>query len=53
MAELNHFIREAINNNLVKVKYMSTAVMLADMLTKCSNAVKHYMLLNSLGIIAI
>ena len=48
----HHFIREAVNNNLVNVEYMSTDVMLADMLTKGLNADKHYMLLNNLGIIA-
>ncbi|OWR48976.1 putative Copia protein [Danaus plexippus plexippus] len=45
-----HFSRECVNNNIVNVKYLPSAEMPADLLTKslCSN--KHYYLLDKLGV---
>lgn len=49
----HHFIREIITNKLVKVEYMSTDVMPADILTKSLGSEKHYKLLKLLGIISL
>lgn len=45
-----HFCRDCVNNNIVNVKYLPSAEMPADLLTKslCSN--KHYYLLDKLGV---
>lgn len=45
-----HFVREAINNDFINVNYMSTDLMIADILTKGVCPVKHHELLNNLGI---
>lgn len=45
-----HFCRDCVTNNIVNVKYLPSAEMPADLLTKslCSN--KHYYLLDKLGV---
>lgn len=45
-----HFGRECINNNIVKVEYLPTADMAADVLTKSLNCVKHYKFLELMGV---
>lgn len=44
-----HFCRECDNNNIVKVKYMSTINMVADLLTKALNSSKHHNFLKLMG----
>jgi hypothetical protein len=46
----HHFIREAISNKWVKVEYLPTADMPADIFTKGLSSEKHYKFLNGLGI---
>lgn len=48
-----HFCRENISNKTIKVEYMPTADMPADILTKSLNSTKHYKLMNVLGIISL
>lgn len=45
-----HFVREAISNNLVIVKYLQTNDMPADMLTKSLSLAKHNKFSCELGI---
>lgn len=45
-----HFGRECIKNNIVKVEYLQTAHMPADILTKSLNSVKHFKFLKLLGV---
>lgn len=45
-----HFIREAVANNLVKIVYLPTTCMPADILTKSLPSVKHYKFLLDLGL---
>lgn len=46
----HHFIRDAISAKLVEVKYLQTADMPADVLTKSLSSLKHYKFLDLLGI---
>lgn len=46
----HHFIRECVVNNKVKVEYVSTSDMPADILTKSLCTRKHYKFLKSLGV---
>ncbi|CAF4947657.1 unnamed protein product [Pieris macdunnoughi] len=45
-----HFIREAVSNSLIKIEYLSTSEMPADILTKSLSAAKHNYLIKLLGI---
>lgn len=45
-----HFCRDCVNNKIVNLKYLETARMPADMLTKSLGCVKHYMFMEMLGI---
>lgn len=45
-----HFGRECIKNNIVKIEYLQTDLMPADILTKSLNSVKHYKFLELLGV---
>lgn len=47
----HHFVRETVNSGKVKVNYLSTNEMPADLLTKGLSAVKHYKFMESLGIL--
>lgn len=46
----HHFVREAINNNLIEIKYLRTADMPADVLTKSLCLEKHYKFLDLIGV---
>lgn len=46
----HHFVREAVANNIVKIVYLPTAEMPADLLTKGLNNVKHNKFIKNLGI---
>lgn len=46
----HHFIREAICNNYIKLVYLCTEEMSADILTKNLNVTKHNKFVNSLGL---
>lgn len=46
----HHFIREAVSDKLVQIKYLPSADMPADIFTKGLNSEKHYKFLNKLGI---
>lgn len=46
-----HFIRDTLSNEMVETKYLSTANMPADLLTKGLPGVKHYKFMGALGII--
>lgn len=48
-----HFIREAVAENLVQLKYLRTADMPADVLTKSLSSSKHYKCSENLGVIAL
>lgn len=45
-----HFVKDLANNDVVKINYLETENMPADILTKCLPAIKHYYLLKKLGI---
>ncbi|CAK1595011.1 unnamed protein product [Parnassius mnemosyne] len=45
-----HFIREAVSNSLVKIEYLSTSEMPADILTKSLSGAKHNYFIKLLGI---
>lgn len=45
-----HFGRECIKNNVIKIEYLQTDLMPADILTKSLNSVKHYKFLELLGV---
>lgn len=45
-----HFIREAVSNKLVKIVYLSTSEMPADILTKSLSGAKHNYLVKLLGV---
>lgn len=45
-----HYVRDAVKNNLIKVLYISTQEMPADLLTKGLPSVKHYKFIKMLGI---
>lgn len=47
----HHFIREAISNKLVNVKYLPTDEMTADILTKHLSAAKHSKFVKKLGLV--
>lgn len=46
----HHFVREAVTNKLIKVDYLPSNQMPADMLTKSIPSDKHYAFLKCLGI---
>lgn len=46
----HHFIREAISNGLVSLKYLATNDMIADILTKGLGSVKHNTFVKQLGL---
>lgn len=46
----HHFVRECVSNNKIKLEYVSTLDMPADLLTKSLCVNKHYKFLNSMGI---
>lgn len=46
-----HFIRDVLRNDIVEARYLSTANMPADLLTKGLPGVKHYKFIKDLGII--
>lgn len=48
-----HFVREAVTNNFVKIAYLETAEMPADILTKSLGSVKHYYFMKKLGILPV
>lgn len=45
----HHFVRECVSLNKVKIKYVSTSDMPADIFTKSLSANKHYKFLKSIG----
>lgn len=45
-----HFCRDCVSNNIIKLQYLETAKMPADLLTKSLHSVKHYCFLKALGI---
>lgn len=47
----HHFVKDLIANNIVKINYLESDKMPADLLTKSLPAVKHNFLLEKLGII--
>lgn len=48
-----HFARECVSNNIVKLHYLPTANMPADLLTKSLCAKKHYTFLDLLGVMLV
>lgn len=48
-----HFIRDVVKNKFVKVKYIPTEEMPADILTKGLCHLKHYKFMNLLGIVSV
>ena len=46
----HHFIREAVGNKIVAMKYINTNIMAADILTKPLARNRHHELLKRLGI---
>lgn len=46
-----HFIREAVANNLVKIEYLKTSDMPADMFTKSLCKIKHYNFMKKIGLV--
>lgn len=48
-----HFTRECVSNNIVKLQYLSTADMPADLLTKGLCGKKHYTFMNLLGVVTV
>ncbi|KAJ8728750.1 hypothetical protein PYW07_006458 [Mythimna separata] len=46
-----HFIREVLRNEIIEARYLSTANMPADLLTKGLPGVKHYKFMENLGIV--
>lgn len=46
-----HFIREVLRNDIIEARYLSTANMPADLLTKGLPSVKHYKFMKDLGIV--
>lgn len=46
-----HFLRDAVSNNVINIKYMCTNDMPADVFTKSLGASKHYKCVKALGII--
>lgn len=48
-----HFVREAVTNNFIKIAYLETAEMPADILTKSLGSVKHSYLKKKLGILPV
>lgn len=46
-----HFIREVLRNEIIESKYLSTANMPADLLTKGLPSVKHYKFMKDFGIV--
>lgn len=47
-----NFIRDALNNDIIKVEFMCTNDMPADVLTKALGATKHYNCMNALGLVS-
>jgi hypothetical protein len=46
----HHFVREALANNLVKIVYLPTSEMPADLLTKGLPSVRHNYFVSKLGV---
>lgn len=46
-----HFIREAVANDLVKIEYLKTSDMPADMFTKSLCKIKHYNFMKKIGLV--
>ena len=46
-----HYVRDAIKNKLIQVKYISTQEMPADLLTKGLLSAKHYKFMRMIGVI--
>lgn len=46
-----NFIRDVISNEIIETKYLPTASMPADLLTKGLSGVKHYKFMSTLGIV--
>lgn len=46
-----HFIRDVLRNELIEARYLSTANMPADLLTKGLPGIKHYKFMKDLGIV--
>lgn len=46
-----HFTRECVSNNIIQLKYLSTADMPADMLTKSLCSKRHHTFMNVLGVV--
>ena len=46
----HHFVREIVSHNLIKIEYLPTAEMTADILTKGLNSVKHHKFVKNLGL---
>lgn len=46
-----HYCREVISNNIVKINYMPTNDMPADILTKSLNSIKHHKFVKMLGVV--
>jgi hypothetical protein len=49
----HHFVRDCVYHNKVKLDYVSTSNMPADLLTKSLGAEKHYKFLRSMGILEV
>lgn len=47
-----HFIRDAVSNNYVKILYLPSADMTADVLTKSLSTIKHNKFINDLGLVS-
>lgn len=45
-----HFIKDAVNDKIIDLKYLPTTDMPADVLTKALNPVKHYSCLEGMGV---
>lgn len=49
----HHFVREAVADNLIKIEYLSTNDMPADILTKGVSSEKHNRFVNKLGLVSL
>ena len=47
------FLREVLCNKFVKLKYLKSSEMPADLLTKSLSKIKHYYFMNKLGVMAL
>lgn len=51
--ESHHFVREALESNVIDLVHISTNEMAADVLTKALNKTKHFKCMDILGIVNI